>query len=71
MFMKKFYEVPTQVKFLESENVVNEPRWLGGIAFENKVICGECGGIVELNDIADIVELSWVNISEEILGDEE
>ena len=69
--MKKFYEVPTQVKFLESENVVNEPRWLGGIAFEIKVICGECGGIVELNDIADIVELPCVNISEEILGDEE
>lgn len=71
MFMKKFYEVPTQVKFLEREDVVNEPHWCGGIAFENKVICGECGSIVELDDIADIVELPWVNISEEILGDEE
>ena len=69
--MKKFYEVPTQVKFLESEDVVDEPRWLGGIAFEDTVICGECGGVVELDDIADIVELPWVSISEEILGDEE
>ena len=71
MFMEKFYEVPTQVKFLESADVVDEPRWLGGIAFEDKVICGECGSIVELDDIADIVELPWVSISEEILGDEE
>ena len=55
--MEKFYEVPTQVKFLESADVVDEPRWLGGIAFEDKVICGECGSIVELDDIADIVEL--------------
>jgi len=69
--MEKFYEVPTQVKFLESADVVDEPRWLGGIAFEDKVICGECGGVVELDDIADIVELPWVSISEEILGDEE
>ena len=66
--MKKFYEVPTQVKFLE---IADEPRWFGGIAFEDKVICGECGGVVELDDIVDIIELPWVSISEEILGDEE
>ena len=69
--MKKFYEVPIQVKFLENADVINEPCWVGGIAFENKVICGECGCVIELDDIADIVELPWVNISEEILGDEE
>ena len=69
--MEKFYEVPTQVKFLESADAAVEPRWIGGIAFENKVICGECGGVVELDDIVDIVELPWVSISEEILGDEE
>ena len=69
--MKKFYEVPTQVKFLESTDVAVEPCWVGGIAFEDKVICGECGSVVEMDDIADIVELPWVSISEEILGDEE
>ena len=69
--MEKFYEVPTQVKFLESADVVDEPRWLGGIALEDTVICGEGGRIVELDDIADNVELPWVSISEEILGDEE
>lgn len=67
--MKKFYEVPTQVKFIENENVVDEPRWIGGIAFENKVICGECGGIISLEDIADIVELPWADISEAICAE--
>ena len=64
--MKKFYEVPTQVKFIESKNVVDEPRWLGGIAFGNKVICGECGSVIDLEDIVDIIELSWADISEAI-----
>lgn len=67
--MKKFYEVPTQVKFIESDDVVDEPRWIGGIAFQDYVICGECGGIIKLEDIADIVELPWVDITDGIIGD--
>lgn len=66
--MKKFYEKPTQVRFLENEHITDEPHWIGGIAFEDKVICGECGAVIELNDIEAIVELHWISISDEILG---
>ena len=68
--MKKFYEVPTQVKFIENADIVDDPHWIGGIAYQDYVICGECGGIVDLEDIADIVEYPWVDISDGIVGDE-
>ena len=68
--MKKFYEVPTQVKFIESADVVDEPYWNSGIAYQDYVICGECGGIVDLEDIAEIIELPWVDITDGIIGDE-
>lgn len=67
--MKKFYDVPTQVKFIENPDIVSDPRWIGGIAYQDYVICGECGGIIELEDIADIVELPWVDITDGIVGD--
>ena len=67
--MKNFYEVATQVKFIESVDVVDEPHWIGGIAYQDYVICGECGGIIELEDIAEIIELPWVDITYDIVGD--
>ena len=70
MKFKFFYDKPTQVKFKESPDAVDEPRWIGGIAIEDKIICCECGHIVALADVEEIVELPWVNISEEILGEE-
>lgn len=66
--MKKFYEKPTQVRFLEKEYHPHGHYWIGGIAFEDKVICGECSAAIELNDIEAIVELKWISISDEILG---
>ena len=69
--MKKFYEVPTQVKFIESADVVDDPRWIGGIAYQDYVICGECGGIIELEDIAEIIELPWVDITYDIVGNDD
>jgi hypothetical protein len=69
--MKKFYDVPTQVKFIESDDVVDEPRWIGGIAFQDYVICGECGSIVDLKNLADIIELPWVDITDGIVGDDD
>ena len=68
--MKKFYDVPTQVKFIENPDIISDPRWIGGIAYQDYVICGECGGIIDLEDIADIVEYPWCDISYEIMGDE-
>ena len=69
--MKNFYEVPTQVKFIENADVVDDPRWIGGIAYQDYVICGECGGIIELEDIAEIIELPWVDITYDIIGDDD
>ena len=67
--MKKFYDVPTQVKFIENPDIVDDSRWIGGIAYQDYVICGECGGIIELEDISDIIELPWVDITDGIGGD--
>ena len=66
---KKFYDVPTQVKFKESIEVVDDPCWLGGIAYEDYIICGCCGGIIQLEDVDEIKELNWIPISEEIMGE--
>lgn len=68
--MKNFYDVPTQVKFIESPDVVDDPHWIGGIAYKDYVICGECGGIVDLKDIENIEEFPWCDISDEIIGDD-
>jgi hypothetical protein len=73
--LKTYYEYPTQVKFYDSLT----EEWLGGIAYQHDIICGCCGGFVDiqgvLNDGAEdgivvpIVELSWTSISNEIKGE--
>ena len=68
--MKMYYDYPTQVIFKDSPDVMDEPRWIGGIAYHDEVICGECGSILSLEDIEEIIDLPWVSISEEIGGDE-
>lgn len=46
-------------------------NYTGGIAYQDKVICGCCGGIFDLNEICYLKEYkTWVNISEEITGEE-
>ena len=56
------------VKFKDLENNVI----LGGILIDNgSIICGCCGGLIEKDDEQfEIIEnLSWINISDEILGE--
>ena len=65
----KYFDRPTQVKFIESSDIVDEPHWIGGIAFCHEIICGECGHIVDLDDVEEIEILPWISISEEIMGD--
>lgn len=62
--MKSFYDVPTQVKFFSPED--NEI--IAGIAYQNVVICGCCGGIFELDEVQIIEDLSWISLTDEILG---
>ena len=73
-----YYDVPTQVKFLDFNS--EEPYWIGGIAFHDVVICGCCGGTIEISELYEIAEecgygyspieaLIWIDISEAIKGE--
>lgn len=54
-----------QIKF----RPVGEEAFFGGILVNNEyVICGCCGGVYEPDDIEEFERLSWVDISEEIMG---
>ena len=75
--MKKYdyFEVPTQVKFWD----VDGDHYIGGIAYRNEIICGCCGGIFDITEIyelapdtlkEDLVVYDWVDISNEICGED-
>ena len=66
-----------QVKFRDYfESDETPSKWTGGIGiFTNGyklvgIICGCCGGFIDPEDIAEYEILPWVNIQEEIRGDE-
>lgn len=73
--MKTYFEEPTQVMFVDEEGT-----WQCGIAYEDYIICGCCGGIFYIDDVIggspDYIQQpiheyeSWVSISEEIRGGE-
>ena len=66
---RKYYEEPTQVVFIE--NMEDDgSRKIGGIAYQDYIICGECGGVVKIEETEIVEELPWCAISEEIGGDE-
>ena len=69
------FEAPTQVAFVDEWKDNDEPDMdmvIGGIAYGNEIICGECGSIVDLEDVAALYIFGdWVAITEEILGDEQ
>ena len=69
--MKQYFETPTQVLFKQDEETMREngAEWFAGIAYQDEIICGCCGGIVEIEEVEQIQPLSWVNISEAIAGD--
>ncbi len=68
--MKRFFEKPTQVQFRDPEG---DNSWIGGIAYQDKIICGECGEVLNVEDY-DYFNLQeydhWVSISEEIKGED-
>ena len=75
--VERFFDRPTQVAFLDTENNV----FIGGIADGNRIICLECGGVIEIDEYLDdieenfpevafpIIELNWCSLSDECLGD--
>lgn len=69
---RKFDE-PTQVAFWDSDG----GHWCGGIAYGTEIICGCCGGVMDLDEIYEFapedidpirVYKNWVDINAEILG---
>ena len=67
-----FFEKPTQVKFLDP---AEHGHWIGGIGYRDEIICGCCGSIFEVSELLEdnsngIVQLPWIDISEEIRGGE-
>lgn len=77
MEKKTYFETPTQVMFRDFDNEC----WVGGIAYHNEIICGCCGAVIDLEELYDEAEevdcaepvypyQHWVDISEEIIGDE-
>ena len=70
---RKFDE-PTQIAFWDYDG----GHWDGGIAYGTEIICGCCGGVLDIDEIyefapEDIDEPihvfdAWVSVSEEIIG---
>lgn len=85
--MKRYYETPTQIKYRDPEyELMNEENeedrpWIAGIAYESYIICGCCGGVIELKELFDAAEgddenepfdlqfeeLCWIDIKDAIL----
>lgn len=70
--MKTYFEKPVQVAYWD----VAGDHYVGGIAYHDEIICGCCGGVMEVEEViefapegvAPIVEYAiWVNVSEEIM----
>ena len=71
-----YYGTPCQVRFYESFT----KKYLGGIAYHDKIICGHCGSIYRIESIIHgaesagihwddaIIELEWIDISDIIKG---
>ena len=68
-----YFEVPTQVKFWD----VYGDHYIEGIAYRNEIICGCCGGVLDINKIYEfapdaikedpiVVYDTWVNLSSKI-----
>lgn len=74
--MIPFFKAPKQVMFKDLD--IRED-YLGGIAYHDEVICGCCGDVFKIADLYEIahgeyepikVFRSWVNVSDEIIGDD-
>jgi hypothetical protein len=71
--MKTYFEVPTQVAYWD------ESHYVGGIAYHDMIICGCCGGLMEIKeviefapvDVTPVIEYAiWNNVSSEIMDEE-
>ena len=66
----KYSKIPMQVKVKETFED-GTTQIFGGIVYQNKIIAMDNGDILDLNsDYLEIIEeLTWINLSEEVLGE--
>ena len=66
----KYSKVPMQVKVKETFED-GTTQIFGGIAYQDKIIAMDNGNILDLNSayLVIIEELTWINLSEEVLGE--
>lgn len=79
------FDVPTQVAFYNLYDEVSEDEndidisfhYCGGIAYGNVIICGCCGGIINIDELFDECPANrvplykfdtWLDVSDEIIG---
>lgn len=65
--MKKYFINPKQIRFYLIND--NKKIELGGIAYQDFIICGCCGAIIPI-DCTKILEVydNWVSLSNKIIG---
>lgn len=51
-----YFNVPTQVRFLDLDADEEYHDYCNGIAFQDFVICGCCGGVFDLKELYDLAE---------------
>ena len=70
--MKKYYDYPTQVTFIEESEVETYGQsysMCSGIAYHDFIICGCCGATIPLNEVLWLKEYKcWIDIMESIVG---
>ena len=66
----KYSKFPMQVKVKETFED-GTTQIFGGIVYQNKIIAMDNGDVLDLNsDYLEIIEeLTWINLSEEVLGE--
>ena len=68
-----YFDFPTQVRFYD----VDGDKWIGGIAYKDKIMCGCCGGLFSIEEIYEFapenleepikVYKNWVDLSSAIM----
>ena len=75
-----YFLKPTQVMYFDYREE-GEPRPQTGIAFRQEIICGCCGGVIDIDKLVEAGKRegqkkvifpydSWVDLSDEIYGGE-
>ena len=79
--IKSYYSVPTMVSFIDPDSEVEEGtvNVIYGIAFQDYIICGCCGGVFNIENLIEdfeamgkdfdpeFEELDWVPFDEYIM----